>query len=265
MQDVKLKLKKNKKTDIIISLYTFNKYMFLRFTTIMMASFLLAIFFPFVNNQTDSSGNIIHPMLIFSLLITFLINRALERKKTISLSVSTELTRLRRIHHITEGIKDNAWKEKIFMAINNYQEVMSNNFFDFQNTLRPFRIITHLIYNYNPKNNHENLLLNDLFESTRELALERQKREVNTKSGLVWYSWLVMTTYALMLILLLLSNRQSPNFSVVSVGSTIAGILIVMDYLYRLNRFSKYDTDLLQQEYKQNLLTIKNCPLKIKK
>lgn len=225
-----------------------------RFLVILVVAFLLPIVFPAIPAAAGSGNNLVHMMLVFSLLIGFLINRALERKQTISTSVAVELSRLRRIQHMSEGMKDASWKKQLQAAMKAYYKKVSENFLARDEALGHFRALTHPIYQYKPKDRHEELALEDMLQSTREIALERQRGQQALQAGLSWYSWLVMLTYAALIIFLLLGNRADPGFSVLSVGATTAGILIVLDLLYRLNQLSKEEREKIQTMYKKNVV-----------
>ncbi len=223
-----------------------------RFLLIFAASFALVFAFPILS-IADPTDSIIHVLLIFSFLIGFLTNRALERKQTLSTNVANELARLRRVHHLSEFVSDVVWQKQLHKALEQYHQTLAANFVQHQETNKLFRHITHLIYSCKTKNKREEQLWNDLLQTTRDLSIERQRIEQALVGGLSWYSWLVMGTYAAIVIILLILSRQHAGLTYFSVGVTTAGVLLVTDLLFRLDRLSDQELAQFTILYKQNL------------
>lgn len=192
-------------------------------------------------------------MLIFSLLIAFLINRAMERKRALLASIAVELCRLRRVKHLAEGLGDTLWRKRVFEALTKYQTKLSKDFLAYGQTLGSFRELTHLIYRYEPKNKHEEVLIADLLTTTRNIALERQKIEVYINDGLWPSSWLTLLAIALLLILLLLFNREPATLSQIGNGFGIAAILLALDFLRQKNSLGRFEAKQLEAMYKKNV------------
>jgi len=57
----------------------------------------------------SSTTSIFNTMLIFSFLIGFFVNRALERRKAVWTSIEVELSRLRRLYNLGLQVSDESW------------------------------------------------------------------------------------------------------------------------------------------------------------
>ena len=218
---------------------------------IVLTGFLLPVVFPIVPEASGSGSNLVHMMLLFSLLVGFLINRAIERKQTISSSVAIELSKLRRVYHIGEELARGAARKRLFASLAAYQRTMAKAFLG-PVTAKAFRDMTHGVYGLEPRDLREQALFADLLDTTRCIALERQRRETAVEGGLSWYSWLVIAAYAVFIILLLLWNREESGFSAISVGATVTGVLLVLDLLYRLDRFSAEEAAQVMARFARN-------------
>lgn len=227
----------------------------LRFIVILAVSFALPFLFPLVPAAAGSGSNVIPMMLLFSFLIGFLINRAVERKQLVASSIAVELSRLRRVRHIAAETSDQAWKDLLSAKVSAYERTMGVEFFQSEKTVPSYRQMSELVYGFRPRDGREEILLQALLQSTGDIALERQRRAAAVGSKMSWYSWLVMSAYAFLIILILISNRQEHGFTAMSVGATIAGVLIVMDLLYRLNQYSKRELAEFRAKYEGNAAT----------
>ena len=197
---------------------------------------------------------IVDVMVLFAFLSGFFINRALERKHVISRAVSVELSRLRRIHHLSEVVSDQKWAGRVRASVGAYHESLGKNFLAHKTTSERFRGISHLIYGYKPKTEKDRVLFADLLATVKDVALERQQLEQALSGGMSWYSWAVMTTNAFCAVVLLLLNRFESQFSPLASAFVIAGILLALDLLARTNSLSSWEIAAYQRQYQRNVV-----------
>jgi|GEM_PF-1684063 len=223
----------------------------LRFGVIVAGAFTLASVPPIP--LAPATGPVVGIMVLFAFLAGFFINRALERKHTITRAVSVELSRLRRIHHLAENMTDKRWAARVDAALERYHVSLGNNFLAHEATQERFRDITHLIYNYKPKGAKDQLLLADLLATAKDVALERQQLEQALAHGISWYGYAIMMTIGAFAVFLMLLNRFETSFSPLTSGFVIAGVLLTLDLLVRTNALSPREILENQDQYRHNL------------
>ncbi len=223
----------------------------LRIGGVLVLAAALAFFLPTWTPLPQDS--LVPIMLIFSFLAVFLINRAMERKRELGTSVAVELSRLRRIKHVAEGITDGIWKRNLYDALTRYQTKIGENFVEHGRTLGSFRELTHLIYGYEPRTVHEGELIEDLLATTRELALERQKIEQRLADPILPSSLLAVGIIALFVIIMLLGTREPAQASKLGASFGVASIFLAFDFLLQKNRLSRREVSSFQEMYKRNI------------
>ncbi|MBI2099495.1 hypothetical protein HYT45_03755 [Candidatus Uhrbacteria bacterium] len=227
-----------------------SKFRILRYLLIIAASMAAALLFP-VLEETESNPD---PALwILAILIAFLIDRAMERKRALMASVEIELSRMRRLSHLVHGLGASQWREKLESSISFYHKKVAADFFDYKNALTDFRKITHLIYKFEPQNGREEILWEELLQTTRDLALERQNIKEHLARRLSWYSWLIVATIAFFVAILLLLGRSDILASRLTAGLGIGSLLLALDLLALVNKTSKIELLELQKMYEDNL------------
>ncbi len=224
---------------------------FFRFIFTLVFSFTITAISPIIGLN---SPNIFLPVaLVFSFLISFFINRALDRKKIISSAVSVEISRLRRIHHLSDLIGDTIWRESIQFAIRHYQKELGADFLNYHLKTKYFREFSRLIYSYDPRNAREQILFNELLVTMREIALERQLIGVYITQRLPQYSWLVICSVAFFLIALLIMVKDTTLVTQIGISFGVASILFILDLLKHTDRISKTERRTFQNWYKENI------------
>jgi len=228
-----------------------------RFCFIVFVSYLLTYLLPPL--PAIGSATIIPQLLLYSFLLGFLVNRSLLRKQSLLTSHAVELSRLRRIHHLVESIRNKKWNQEVHRWLLEYQKGLARSVHPRREMDELFRKLSHLIYGYKPASRHEELLYQDMLESIREIALERQRFQSALSGKLTWYSWLVIMTNAVFVVALLLANRSVSNFSFLGVGAAITGVLITLDLLIQTGRISPQEFLQLQKGYTQNIKQEQDC------
>ncbi|MBI4457454.1 hypothetical protein HY633_00635 [Candidatus Uhrbacteria bacterium] len=224
----------------------------LRFAPIVTAAFAATYALP-VFDTTSSTSSLLHVFLIFSFLLGFFINRALERRLTLRTAVNVELTRLRRLHHLTEQMSDAVWKETVQSGLRHYQTTVAKDLSGHSKLLTVFREFTHVIYDFRPADRREEILFQEMLSTSKEIALERPRIDQSLNGKQSFYSWLVLYTIAGFEIVLLLLNRGQQGLTDFSIGATITGVLITIDLLHQTDRVSRTELAEIEERYRKNI------------
>lgn len=224
----------------------------IRYGAILIISFGLAYFLPISTNPAATIA-LVPTIVIFSLLGAFLINRAIDRKRMLSSSIALELSRLRRMNHLAEGMDDAAWKKLLRKAVTAYQMKLGDNFRSYADSSSAFRTLTHLVYRYEPKNRYEELIIQDLLHTTRDLALERQHIEQGLERHLSWYSWVIIVTLAIFAAMLFLKTRTIAPWAAENAGIGIASVLLILDLLKHVDMLSSKEITAFERMYQKNI------------
>jgi hypothetical protein len=230
----------------------------IRLFSILLLGVLITLYFPtfeFVSSASLSSSTIV--VILFVFLTGFLINRAIERIRSLNSSVSIELTRLRRIAHLVDNLPGRKkWKQSLHKAVVNYLEtVAAKDFQDYKEAHHKFREITHEVYSFTPKTKKEELVLNELFEITRELAFERQQISNLIHSNISVYTKSAATFVAFIGIVQLLGARAEPE-TIFFIAGSVSSLLLILDIFFNLDILGKADRNQLSDKYKKNALDL---------
>lgn len=201
----------------------------------------------------SSTTSIFNTMLIFSFLIAFFVNRALERRRTVWRSIEVELSRLRRLYNIGTQISDAEWKARAVAALRKYHGQVAENLMRYDAALVGYREVSKAIYDFCPANRRDEMLWQDMLSTTRDIALERRPLERALVNRITAFSWLVILSVAGSVVILQLMNRGKPDLTELSVGLGLACVLAALDLLRRLDRFSAAEIRRFQDLYLDNL------------
>lgn len=222
----------------------------LRVSAILVGSFLLSWYLPpvlFIAGDT-----IVPQLLLLSFVMAFMINRALARKQAIASSVLIELSRLRRLEHLSEAMSDAAFRKAMRTAIKAFHLKMAKSFGPEEKSSEDFREITHLVYRFRPTETQKSLY-EDMLATTKDLALEREKLANSVQSSLSPYSWLLVLVNASFVVLFLLANRGFDDAKYIGAAGTISGVLIALDLLFQTNRLSAHEIERYREMFRRNM------------
>lgn len=224
----------------------------LQIIVIIGAPFALAFGLP-MSAAPSSVNSIFNSLVLFSFLLGFYLNRALERRKQVTNSVEVELARLRRIWNIAHSLDDPQFREKISPALREFHQAVGADLPKYKNTLETYRVVSEMVYRYAPATRRDEQLWGDLLTTTREIALERRPLERALETRLTRRAWAVFGFIGLSVVALLLLNRGHDGLTRLSVALTVAGIFAAIDLLYRTDRMSQVEIERLQNLYLHNL------------
>ena len=224
----------------------------LRILVILGFSFGLSYLLPPLS-LSASTGVVVATLVLFSFLLGFFINRALERKQMISRGTSLELLYLRRVYNICENISDKQWVESAFTSLSDYHAAVSKLFLSHAATIENFRKVSHLIYGFQPKTRKDDMVYSELLKTMRDLSFERQHIEQALVNRLSGFSWMVMLINAGSSIFLLLIKLFEPQYSPLGCALLVASILLSLDLLIRTEHLSSKEIQSFEIAYRKNL------------
>lgn len=224
----------------------------LHYFLILLIAFIMTIF---VASSAQINSTIFLPIVIvFSFLISFLINRALDRKKALSAAISVEISRLRRLHHLSEHMSTPAWRVQLDDANATYQQAVGKNFLRYSECGEQFRELSHTIYKFKPKTRYDEIMFGELLGTMREVALERQLIAERISEKLPAYGWLVVITVAIFLSILLLLGAASSVGMQIGSSFAIASVLFILDLLRSVDHISSAEKKVFEKMYQKNLV-----------
>jgi len=218
---------------------------------------LYAPTFEFVSTASLSVSTIV--VILFIFLAGFLINQAIQRNRSLSLSISVELSRIRRIVHLTEAIEGREkWKEEMRKVVVSYLEIVgTKDFRDYGEAHHDFRKITHEIYLFKPKTKKDELIFSELLEVTRDLAYQRQQVEASIRSPISVYTKSSVAFVAFIAVILLLGAREERE-TVFFIAGTTTSILLVLDIFFSLDILTREDRRGLSRMYADSAFDMKS-------
>lgn len=223
----------------------------IRLGLIVTFSFALSYGLPPVGTA-KSVTSVFNMLLLFSFLIGFFINRALERRKTVVNGIEVELSRLRRIFNLSKRVSQRDWAAPVREALRKYHAQVAKDLFAYAAALEDYRVVASMVYDYAPATDKDRIVFADLLQTTRDIALERRPLERSLDSKIPGYGWAVTVLIVVGVVSLLLMNRGD-GLTDFSVGATLAGLFAVLDLLYRTDRFSPEEVDRFQRLYRDNV------------
>lgn len=228
---------------------------FIRLLLIVGGSILITVYFPTV--VFDQAATLTDPtfgLIVFVFIAGFLISQAMGRARDLDRSVSYELSRLRRVVHLTEEIDATAaWKKDIRNTVVAYlRSVAGEKFIYYDDAHETFREITHKLYAYKPKTRRSEILFAEILAVTRDLSLHRQRVAQQIQASVSPHTWTVLVILILINIVLLLGSREPGFTSPLFITGAISGLLLVLDVLYEVDTLTKSDQQQYQMRYAAN-------------
>ena len=149
------------------------------FVTLLLGVLVFLFPFPYDLGVYGITANPTALTLLIIFLSSFLLSGSLQRKRELNRSVLLELSRLRRLVHVIEGLSaSKAWKNDFRKKTNVYMRSLSGkSLFLYRRSHDEFRDLTHTVYSFKPKTKHDFVLLDELLEVTRDLGVHRQTIE----------------------------------------------------------------------------------------
>ena len=189
---------------------------------------------------------------IYSLLLAFLIDKGITRKNTLRENVLLEVTHLRHIHHLAEAIGNKSFLTSLKSAILNYQAVIQNNFHNYLDTQKQFRALSHSIYLFRSKNEHEMVLHEDMIKTIGEVAILRQSIIHNLYKQLAPFYWMLMLATLLILMIFMLLPFAHVELKLFGLWLSLFVLYIPMEMFIRTSQNSSRTIHWFESRYQEN-------------
>lgn len=228
---------------------------FIRFFLVILSAYAIVVYTPvFSFTKFSVITNPLFGLILFIFLSGFLINQVMDRNKTLQISISLELSRTRRIVHLSESIHANGlWKKALKKKVIAYvQSIGMSDLIDYKISDAVFRSMTHEIYQFVPKTPKDQVVFEEMLFLTRELASQRQTLIHDISSPISPYIWIVFSSIGLINIFLLLLVRDASALSTWFIFFVITMILLICDLLLELSVLTKSKRLDYQKLYVEN-------------
>ncbi|NQU83945.1 MAG: hypothetical protein HQ536_04510 [Parcubacteria group bacterium] len=241
---------------------SFNIITLIRFLCIIAFAFLLASFIPGLPQDINLSYLTSLPVAsIFAIIIAFQINDAISRMKKIETNVAIELSRCRRVFHLSKGFSSSPllpWSKQTRKLVLGYLKMFKKfDFGSYHEANEAFRNLSYHIYKLKPsalKTTKEAILYEELLVTLREWALVRQNLSELKKQKISVYNWVILGTISTVLVGALLMIRAETEFvTKISASFSVVAVLLALDMLYELNNLSKKKRRNISRRYAHNI------------
>lgn len=241
---------------------SFNIFTLIRLVVIIAFAFLLASLVPGLPQEINLSYLTSLPVAsIFAIIIAFQINDAIGRTKKIETNVAVELSRCRRVYHLSKGFLSKPllpWSKRIRQLTLGYLEMFKKyDFGSYHEANEAFRALSYHIYQLKPeylKTQKETALYEELLTTLREWAMVRQNLSELKKQKISIYNWVVLGTISIVLITALLMIRAETIFTTkISASLSVVAVLLALDMLWELNNLSKRKRRKIARRYAHNI------------
>jgi hypothetical protein len=205
----------------------------------------------------------------FVFVLAFLMNNAIVKNRQLRENMNIELSRLRRIHHLSQRMGksavDKRYMKKVDVALNEYFSLLgTQGMRAYYASRAPFRAITATIYDYTPKTIKSQILYGELMHVTREVAVTRQLISSQLQRGISSYGWVVLVSIEAIVILSNLIAQDGTLAGFAISMATIATILIVTLLIWEVDYISRAEMKEYGERYGKNALGIEDKKKKVK-
>lgn len=238
-----------------------SKNQIFRIVGILVFSIYISIYFPpvvFGDKATLTDPSIV--MVVFVFLAGFLISQAIQRNRQLDYAISVEISRWRRIVHLTRNLSAaTSWKKMIKKnAIDYLNQAATKDFKDYQEAHLSFRKVTQMLYKYSPRTARDQIIYKELLEVSREAAYHSQRVGQLVQTFGSSYVWWVLGVVLVINIILLLGSREPGFTSQLFIAGAIAGLLLVLDMLYEQDILTKDRARWYQATYAASAKDLRN-------
>lgn len=217
----------------------------------------ISVFDAFTIEKVDSAT----AAAFFVFVLAFLMNNAIVKNRQLRENMNIELSRLRRIHHLSQRMGksavDKRYMKRIDNALNEYFSLLgTQGMRAYYASRAPFRSITGTIYDYTPKTKKAELLYSELMHVTREVAVTRQLIASQLQRGISSYGWVVLLSIEAIVILSNLIGQDGSLAGFAISMATISTILIVTLLIWEVDYISRAEMKEYGARYGKNAMGI---------
>ena len=198
-------------------------------------------------------------VVLFVFLTSFLVSQALDRWRAVVSAVRMELSRLRRIVHLSGRVGGQAkWKKDVRASAMAYlKSVARHPIRQYERSHKTFRVFTSHVYGFKPKTARDQILFDELLDVARDVAFQRTAIENYLRTGLPNYAWTILSIVAVVTVALLAVSHQGDVLSRLYASGACTGILLLLDLLFETDRLTHRDRHQLKEQYRTNLQDLK--------
>jgi len=190
---------------------------------------------------------------IYSFIIAFAIDTAIDRKNQLKENIELELNALRHLYHLVEQLGSKAWQTKIRNKIEDYHEKIATSFSAHVGATSSFRSVSHAIYEYNAKNDHENVILAEALGTVRQLSEIRERVHYELSSRIGWPQWLRLILSVGGLLVIVFTPKENVFQERICIALSIFVLLLPLDLLFHSNILSADRLKYFQERYRMNI------------
>lgn len=197
--------------------------------------------------------------IIFAMIITFFISNAVARYNSLSDTVSVELNKLRRIHHLARAFSRSEnqipWFDLVREAIESYLhsfEVLPFERYDDTNEM--FRRITQQLYGFDKISSKKGeLLFAELMTISGQASEARQKIHALRVERMGMWAWGVIGSIAVALIGVTLISYGDDLINRYIAAIVVAIVLLLVDFVYMVDTMKVLDNKRFTKKYVDNI------------
>ncbi len=193
--------------------------------------------------------------VFFVFVLAFLMNNSMQKSQGLLRSINMELSRLRRLHHVVESLgssaADKKLRKEVEAGISSYRAILiKDSFSKYETAHKSFRRITHAVYRYKPTSQHGRILLEELFDTTRELAATRQSIISSLSHRISSYGWTVLLCTELFVVLAVMITQGASGASFFGSFAILAVIFMLTILVREIDTYSKDQLRTFGRKYK---------------
>lgn len=225
---------------------------FIRYIVVGAAIFIVSVYSP-LSLLSEVQFAYTTVFFLFAFTVAFMIDRTIERQRILRQNLNIELSRLRRVHHLAENIGTAEWQALLDDRLTQYQLQLSQEMGKYEETTASFRDVSHQIYALKPRNVREEILMDDLLETLRELSLGRQYISSGLRKALSGYQWSILVGQTMFLVLGLIANQIPDIGPRIIIAAALGSIFLSIEMLVYTNTFPRAGLLWFQKQYQKNI------------
>jgi hypothetical protein len=181
--------------------------------------------------------------VLFVFVLGFLINNALFKGQQFKRHLNLELSRMRRLFHLTKNIGttklDKDYHNTIKKSVYAYFDFLNNyGLSAYSGGNKLFRKVSYGVYGYKPKNAKQEIMYKELLETSREVAATRQEINAILHSGITSYGWTVLGVMEVFVVVATLLAQGTDVKDFIVTSAMLSTIFIVTLLVWEVDHYS---------------------------
>ncbi|MBD3251083.1 hypothetical protein GF380_01250 [Candidatus Uhrbacteria bacterium] len=238
---------------------------YLRILTLLIFSFFFVLIIPFLGLEAQEFlQNILSYLgFLYAILMGFLMNIAIQRRRLLDDYISKELNTIRRIYHLSLHIakdqpKLEQWTKNLKEDLDAYLTLFRDaSFYVYERGNELFRQVTYTIYRMPMlKVRYNQDIYKTLLETTGEATEARQMIRQKKDQYVGHFQWAITMILTFTFAWILTSATPADPSARVVTAIAIFNILLVLDLLYEYDRFNDKKLRYIANMYANNLANV---------